>query len=67
MQWMQSTVMLGRRLERVLLGCYQPDNIQYKYAIDERPNYRIITASGLKFRFTYDKFSKSSAKKERRS
>ncbi|WP_081629095.1 glycosyltransferase family 2 protein [Methyloversatilis discipulorum] len=38
---------LGRYLERLVCGCLAPVNVRFSYAVDEVPNYQVMTGADL--------------------
>lgn len=48
---LRQLVMVGRRVERLFRGGYTKKDFAYRYAIDERPTYRDITAKRLGGRY----------------
>ncbi|GGY15634.1 glycosyltransferase family 2 protein [Paludibacterium paludis] len=50
--WLRQAVLVGRRIERLVIGAYKPETISYLYAVDETPSYHRITASGIGGRYT---------------
>jgi len=49
---LRRVVMLGRTAERLVSGGYRRHDFAYRYAVDERPLYRDITARRLGSRYT---------------
>ena len=49
--YLRSLVLLGRRFERLLSGCYFVSRIQYDYAIDEIPSYVSVEAENVGGRY----------------
>lgn len=47
----RSAVLIGRRIERLVHGCYRRETLRYRFAIDELPNYRDVVAAGVGGRY----------------
>ncbi len=56
--WLQQLMLFGRKLERVLRGCYKREAVSYEYAANEIPDYVTKHSERLNFRFTFEKFSR---------
>lgn len=53
LRFLQHLIMGGRYVERFLRGCYRKENLVYRYAINEAPEYVTKTCSGVGSRFTF--------------
>lgn len=52
-RWARGLPMLGRRLERLVRGCYRSERVAFDFAEDEIPNYRHVQPTKLGSRFTF--------------
>lgn len=43
--------MVGRIFERVIKGCYRPDNLNYQYVVNERPEYLRVEANRVSYQY----------------
>jgi glycosyltransferase involved in cell wall biosynthesis len=50
----RNLILVGRRLERLMIGAYRPRSITYRYAVDAKPTYIEVTAEEIGGRFTVE-------------
>lgn len=53
----RKALLLGRSFEKLFAGAFASDDLSYRFAVDETPNYREVAARSVPARFRIDHFA----------